>query len=316
MNNNLMDKQLPLVSIVTPSYNKATFIEETILSVRKQTYSNIEHIVVDGGSKDGTIDILRKHRDILTWVSEPDKGQSDAINKGWKMAKGEILGWLNADDTYQPWAVETAVKFLIAHQDVSMVYGQCNIINEYGKVIGQHPATEFNLSDMVCGRDMVPQATVFLRARVLDAIGYLDTNLHMAMDVDLWIRIGLKFKIEYIPELLANFRVSSGTKTVDEAHKFAPDHFYILNKLLSDPALPEEIRRLKRRANSGIHLLAAAYSRGSPRSALGHCLSAILWHPPTFFANLVRWRTYKIAASALFPRSSRKLLGVENRNRG
>lgn len=113
-----MDKELPLVSIVTPSYNKGCFIEETILSVKNQTYPYIEHIVMDGGSTDGTLDILRKYANNITWLSEPDEGQSDAINKGWRRAKGQILGWLNADDTYMPWAVQTAVEFLAENPDV------------------------------------------------------------------------------------------------------------------------------------------------------------------------------------------------------
>src|SRR4030042_2589290 len=138
-----MDNELPLVSIVTPSYNKARFIEETILSVKNQTYPRIEHIIIDGGSTDGTLDIIRKYSDSLTWISEPDKGQSDAINKGWKMSKGEILAYLNADDTYMPRAVETAVKFLADNMDVGLVYGECNIINEHGKVIGKYVADEF-----------------------------------------------------------------------------------------------------------------------------------------------------------------------------
>src|SRR4030042_198392 len=119
-----MDKELPLVSIVTPSLNQGRFIEETILSVKNQTYPRIEYIVIDGGSSDGTLDILNKYSDSLIWISERDKGQSDAINKGWKMSKGEIIAYLNADDTYMPGAVETAVRFLADNMDVGLVYGE------------------------------------------------------------------------------------------------------------------------------------------------------------------------------------------------
>jgi glycosyltransferase involved in cell wall biosynthesis len=238
---------------VTPSYNKGRFIEETILSVKNQTYPKIEHIVIDGGSTDGTLDILKKYSDSLIWISEPDRGQSDAINKGWRMSNGEILGWLNSDDTYMPWAVETAVKYLSEHLDVHMVYGRCNLIDEYGKVIGRCQATRFNLADIVCGRCMVPQPTVFFRREVLDAVGYLDVNLHMAMDCDLWIRIGLKFKIEYLQQPIANFRVCAGTKSVNRAYGFGDDHSYIVNRLFSGPELPQEIRALRDRAYSSIH---------------------------------------------------------------
>ena len=152
----------PLVSIVTPSYNKGSFVEETILSIKNQTYPHIEHIVMDGGSTDGTLDIMRKYSDSITWISEPDKGQSDAINKGWRMAKGEILAYLNADDTYMPWAVETAMKFLEQNPDLDMVYGDCNIINEQGTVIDRYPSTEFDLIKLASSQNMIPQPTVFL----------------------------------------------------------------------------------------------------------------------------------------------------------
>ena len=165
-----MKEELPLVSIVTPSYNKGRFIEETILSIKNQTYPQIEHIIIDGGSTDNTIDIIKKHEGTynMQWISEPDKGQSDAINKGWRMAKGEIIAYLNADDTYMPWAVEMAVKHLTKHPDISMVYGDCNIINDHGEVIGQEAAGEFDLKDILWRESMVPQQAVFLRREVLD----------------------------------------------------------------------------------------------------------------------------------------------------
>ncbi len=120
-----MTGELPLVSIVTPSLNQGRFIQETILSVKDQTYPNIEHIIVDGGSTDGTLDIIKKYEGTykMRWVSEPDSGQSDAINKGWRMAKGEILAYLNSDDTYMPWAVETAVELFSEHPDVAIIVG-------------------------------------------------------------------------------------------------------------------------------------------------------------------------------------------------
>jgi len=282
-----MGNDKPLVSIATPSYNKGRFIEETILSVKNQTYPRIEHIVIDGGSTDGTLDILRKYDNSIIWISEPDKGQSDAINKGWRMSKGEILGWINADDTYMPWAVEIAVKYLSEHPDVHMVYGRCSVMDEYGKVQGRGDGTRFNLSDLICGRNMVPQPTVFFRRQVLDTIGYLDSNLHMAMDADLWIRIGLKLKIEYIDQLLANFRLCPGTKSVEEPYKFAIDRFYMLDKLFSDPALPEEIGELKRRAYSGIHLMSGTYHHHlrHMKEARKHFIEALILYPPNFLTS-------------------------------
>ena len=141
---------LPLVSIITPSFNQAQYIEATINSVLTQDYPNIEYIIVDGGSTDGTVEIIKKYtldlrqqtvglqsRAITSWVSEQDQGQTDAINKGFARAQGHILAWLNSDDTYEPGAISAAVKYLQEHPEAGMVYGDCNFINETGRVIGK-----------------------------------------------------------------------------------------------------------------------------------------------------------------------------------
>lgn len=270
-----------MVSIVTPSYNKGSFIEETILSVKNQTYPHIEHIVVDGGSTDETLDILRKYSDSLIWISEPDEGQSDAINKGWRMSRGEIVAYLNADDTYMPWAVQTAVEFLAENPDVAMVYGDCNIIDEHGQVIGQYPTKEFALRQILCGFCIVPQPSVFLRRAVLDKVGYVNTDLYAAMDLDLWIRIGLKFKIRYVPRVLASFRRYPGTKSVSEIPRFSEERFAILDKIFSNLELPKEIRSLRNRAYSYAHceMGVGYYMQRQMKKARLHLIRSIMLSP-------------------------------------
>jgi len=288
----------PLVSIVTPSYNKATFIEETILSVKNQTYPHIEHLVIDGGSTDGTLDILRKYSDSLTWISEPDKGQADAINKGWKMAKGEILAYLNADDTYMPWAVETAVKFLNDDPDVGMLYGECNIIDENGKVIGRFGAEDFELKKIICDRCIVPQPAAFLRRAVLDKVGYLNTSLYMAMDLELWIRISMRFKVKYVPHVLANFRLSPSAKTSSETPRFSRDRFAILDETFSNLELPEEIRSLRNQAYSYAHFEAAWIycQQRRRREACKHLVKSVVIWPNRLRDD----RVYATLAETLF----------------
>ncbi len=119
----MTDRDRPLVTIVTPSFNQAGFIEETIQSVIAQDYQPIEHLVIDGGSTDGTLELLRKYQDHLSWVSEPDRGQTDAINKGFRRAHGAILCWLNADDVLMPGAISTVASYFESHPQVSFVYG-------------------------------------------------------------------------------------------------------------------------------------------------------------------------------------------------
>ena len=224
--------------------------------MKNQSYPNIEHIVVDGGSTDDTLDIVRKYGDSIILISEPDDGQSDAVNKGWRRANGGILGWLNSDDTYMPWAVQTAINFLSENPDIGMVYGGCNIIDERGKVIGQHHVEEFDVGKVLCGgRCVIAQPATFLHKEVLDEVGYLDTNLHMAMDLDLWIRIALKFKVQYVNQVLANFRLCPGTKSVSSPDTFWPDRLAIIDKTFSNLEPPEEIRALRNQAYSNAHFM-------------------------------------------------------------
>ena len=283
-----MERELPLVSIVTPSYNQGAFIEETILSVKNQTYPNIEHIIMDGGSTDDTLDIIRKYESTynMHWVSEPDNGQSDAINKGWQKAKGEILGWLNSDDTYMPWAVDTAVKFLSEHPDASLVYGDCNIIDEQSEVAKCYKAGEFDLKRLLCVENMIPQPAAFLRRQVLDITGFLDIDLYFAMDYDFWIRIAVNgLKLEYIPQCLANFRKYPSTKTVSGGLKKGLENLHIIEKTFSNPELPGEVKVLRGQAYSRAHFKLGMmyYGQGQMKPARKHLIKAIKLNP----ANLV-----------------------------
>ncbi|GAB4542651.1 MAG: hypothetical protein Fur0020_12090 [Thermodesulfovibrionia bacterium] len=208
-----MNNNIPLVSIITPSYNQGRYIEETIKSVLSQDYPKIEYIVVDGGSTDNTIEILKRY-DRIKWISEPDKGQADAINKGFKMARGDILAWLNSDDTYRIGVVKKVVDFFIENPDVAMVYGDGYEINEDGYIIKRFPDTQsFDLWKLINIWDYILQPTVFIRRDALFKVGLLNTSLRWCLDWDLWIRLASKFKIRYLPLEIANSRVYSSTKT-------------------------------------------------------------------------------------------------------
>jgi glycosyltransferase involved in cell wall biosynthesis len=205
---------LPLVSIVTPSLNQGRFIEDTIQSVLAQDYPNIEYIVVDGGSTDQTLDVLRRYDGRLRWVSERDGGQSEAINKGFRMARGDIVAWLNSDDTYLAGAVGKVVAHLCSHPRVAMIYGEGYLMDEAGRVSRRFPATEpFNLWRLVHFSDYILQQTVFWRRWVFDSVGMLDESLHYGMDWDFWIRVAKRFEVAYVPEFLGNLREYATAKT-------------------------------------------------------------------------------------------------------
>ena len=206
----------PLVSIITPSFNQARYIEATIQSVLGQDYPRIEYIIVDGGSTDGTVDIIKKYENkIAWWGSEKDKGQTDAINKGFARANGEILAWVNSDDTYEPGAVSAAVKYLQEHPEVGMVYADCNFVNEDGRVIGKFSSAQTDYRLLRQGYVHIPQQTMFFRTGLWKQVGPLDPSFYFAMDYDLWTRIAARAELKYLPgEVWANFRLHTSGKTI------------------------------------------------------------------------------------------------------
>lgn len=217
-------KTLPLVSIITPSYNQAAYLEETINSVLKQDYQNLEYIIVDGGSDDGSLEIINKYAEQLAWwVSEPDQGQTDAINKGFARAKGEILAWLNSDDTYLPGAVSEAVIYLQSHPEIGMVYGDANLIDEDGNVIGSFPARQTDNQRLMRGYVHIPQQASFFRADLWKNVGPLDPTFFFAMDYDLWVRLSKQAPLKYHPRLWANFRLHGGAKSIEADDRCWPE---------------------------------------------------------------------------------------------
>jgi glycosyltransferase involved in cell wall biosynthesis len=214
----------PLVSIVTPSYNQVRFLEETMRSALEQDYPKVEYIVIDGGSTDGSIEIIRKYADRLTyWVSEPDLGQTDAINKGFSQATGEILAWLNSDDTYLPGAISGAVGFLDSHPDVGLVYGDTNFIDAEGKIISKFNAQQTSLKRLQRGGVYIPQQAAFWRAELWRKVGPLDPSFYFAMDYDLWVRLARVTEIRYTPQLWANFRLHGDAKTIAADERCWPE---------------------------------------------------------------------------------------------
>jgi len=206
----------PLVSVITPSFNQARYLEATIRSVIGQDYPRIEYIIVDGGSTDGSVDVIKKYQDKLSWwVSEKDKGQTDAINKGFNRAKGEILAWINSDDTYNPGAMGEAVKYLVNHPEVALVYADCNFIDEEDRIIGKFNSAQTDIRRLRRGYVHIPQQTMFFRAKYWKELGPLDPSFYFAMDYDLWTRIAAHAPFKYLAgKTWANFRLHTSGKTI------------------------------------------------------------------------------------------------------
>jgi len=244
-----MSFKTPLVSIVTPSYNQARFLEETIRSVLAQDYPRLEYIIVDGASTDGSLEIIQNYTDRLTWwVSEPDQGQTDAINKGFSKAKGEILAWLNSDDTYRPGAVSAAIKGFLQYPEYGLVYGGADFIDEKGDLIGRFPARQTDYRRLRQGYVHIPQQAAFFRASFWRKVGPLDPSFYFAMDYDLWVRIAAIAPIRYMPEVWANFRLHTGGKTIADDDRCWPEmlrvHFRDGGRWLSIITMKYIIRKL------------------------------------------------------------------------
>lgn len=215
------DNNGPLVSILTPAYQAAKYLKETLDSVRAQKYPNIEHIVVDGGSTDGTVDILRRYPH-LRWISEPDQGQSDALNKAFALSQGEIIGWLNADDLYEPGAVAPVAAYFAAHPAAMVVYGNCTVFDPDGSVAEywRGPYDHTKLLEPWRGFHGAFQPAIFYRRELIERIGGWAIDLHYVMDYDILLRASETCDFDYLDVDVARFRRHPEQKGALAWHKF------------------------------------------------------------------------------------------------
>ena len=210
---------LPPISIITPSYNQADFIETTILSVLEQDYPALEYLVMDGGSTDGTLDILRKYEDRLTWMSEPDHGQGHAINKGLARASGEVVAFLNSDDVYAPGALLAVGEYFAQHPEAHWLTGRCSLIDESGHEMRKsitaykHFWLAFRSYRVLQVLNYISQPATFWRRELLEEVGGLDEDLRYTMDYAYWLRVGDRYRLHALRQRLAGFRLYAASKS-------------------------------------------------------------------------------------------------------
>lgn len=232
----------PLISIVTPSFNQARFIDETLTSVQSQGYSNYEHIIIDGMSVDGTLEILHNRfsnndETNVFWLSEPDTGQSEALNKGFRLAKGEIIGWLNSDDRYQPDCFEHVVRAFRDNPEIDILYGDYCLIDESGEILKVRREIEFNAFILRYHRVLyIPTTATFFRRRIIDENNWLDEKLHYAMDLEFFIRLSERgYRFMHLSRVLADFRLQPSSKTCASPDKQRAEHRQII--IMTSPLL-------------------------------------------------------------------------------
>jgi glycosyltransferase involved in cell wall biosynthesis len=211
----------PLVSIVTPSLNQGPYLEQAIRSVLEQDYPRVEHIVIDAGSTDVTLEILRRHPH-LQWVSEPDDGQAAALNKGFRRAGGEVFGWINADDYYLPGAVSVAVRALSETRS-ALVHGGWRQVDEAGATIRDVAPVPFDFRRELEAANSIAQPGTFFTRAAFEAVGGIDESYRYALDYELWLKLGERFQVTHVDRVLAAYRYHPTSKTVAESHGFVAE---------------------------------------------------------------------------------------------
>lgn len=214
----------PKISIVTPSLNQGRYIERTIQSVLSQDYPNLEYLVLDGGSSDHTLDILKRYSGRVKWISEKDSGQTNAINKGLSMANGEIFAYLNADDLFLPGTLNRVARQFLKRPDAMWLTGKCLIIDEHDREVRRLITAYKNIwlgihhPSLLLITDYISQPATFWRADIMAETGLFDENLHYAMDYEYWLRLSIKYPLTILPEYLAAFRVHADSKNMNAGH--------------------------------------------------------------------------------------------------
>jgi glycosyltransferase involved in cell wall biosynthesis len=291
----------PKISVATPSFNQAQFLEDTIRSVFSQSYPNFEYFIIDGGSTDDSVAIIRRHEHRLAyWTSEPDRGQADAINKGWRRATGEILAYINSDDTYCSGALRFVAEAFVRDPEVGLVYGRCNVIDEQSTVLRERRVREASFSELLRWSPSIPQPTMFVRREVIESVGLLNADLHYTMDYELTLRIGMKYKLKFIPHVLANMRDHPGAKTALDPLKHVEEGISVAEKFFGQ-SLPADLAGLKDKTLAALNIRKArvltrlgrgAEARAIIASSLEHC-------PDVRRDAVVAWAMSVVGANAI-----------------
>ena len=270
-------------SVITPSYNQASYLEKTIQSVLDQDYPDLEYIIVDGGSTDGSVEIIRKYEKYLAWwVSERDHGQADAVNKGFKRATGDYVGWVKSDDLYEPGALDEAAQALDNNPQAGIVYADVRSIDSHGNTFNVMRYADYGLDGLLCFK-IIGQPGAFMRRSVLEQAGYLDMAFDLLLDPMLWIRMAMIAPIVYVPQIWAAARSHPGAKNSIQAAHYGEDAYRMIEWMQAQPELAGRYQRLKNQIWAGAHRLNAFYllDANQPGQSLKYYWKSLLAYPPT-----------------------------------
>ena len=292
-------KDKPLVTVLTPAYNRADYLDETIQSVLTQDYPNIEYIVLDDGSKDNTPQVLQRYTGRITWETQPNMGESRTVNKGWRRAQGKYVVVVNSDDPLLPGALRCSVEFMEQRPEVLVGYPNWTKIGPQGETLLQVQLPEFDYAYMFKMHHCVVGPGAIIRRTAFDLVGYRDEAFRYVADYEYWLRLGLYGPMARIPQTLATFRVHPDSASVSNTGALmAEEHIRLMRKMYELPILPPAIRAARWEAFSWAHFVACEMCGGNLWAARWHLLRSILYQPRLFYGN---W-SYKWAmAGPLIP---------------
>ena len=303
----------PLVSIVIPAYNGASYLRQSIESVLSQDYPNIELLVFDDGSRDNTREILQSYKDRFYWESHKNMGQSATLNKGWQLARGVVLSYLGADDVLDPRAVSTSLKYL--KDDVVLTYCDFNLIDPSSKLIRRVKAPDFDYEDMFSRFICQPGPGVFMTRRAFEAAGFWNTSYRQMPDYEYWLRLGLQGRFVRVPEVLASFRVHEQSQTFAQAdERKAMEPVHIISDFIETQTLPPNLLSLKEKALSNAWIATAQLLIRAGRFHDGG--QALLRAFSIYAPNFHSMRTLRILFNSLFNRTLHRLVRLKNRMLG
>lgn len=285
----------PLVSVITPTYNRADYLSETIESVLNQDYTNIEYIVLDDGSKDNTIEVLKKYSDRIYWEAQENMGETRTVNKAMKMARGSIICIVNSDDPLIDGAISKAVSFMEQNPDVIVAYPNWIKINSKSEVMEYVDLPEYDYRYMVRQHHCIVGPGAFIKKSLIDQMGGRDPAFRYVADFEFWLRGGLYGRFARIPEYLATFRVHPDSASQAHTGKMmAGEHIKLINKYFSFPNIPNEVLEIKREAYSWAHFVAAQFSGPNKWLVYWHVLCWFLYHPTRNKLGLVKRKILRL----------------------
>jgi len=289
---------MPSLSIITPSFNQARYLERTIQSVTNQGIGALEYIIIDGGSTDGSLEIIHKYEPILAgWVSEADNGQAEAINKGLRRVSGEIIAWLNSDDIYLPGGLETVLEVMGGHPEWGLVFGDVMAVDEEGEAINMLRYGDWGLEELMRFQ-IIGQPAVFFRREVLKKSGFLDPSFHYLLDHQLWLRMAQLTTPHYIPRPLAGARYHTNAKNIIHAERFGGEALRLAAWMADQPGLAQLYQKNQRQIWAGAYCINGRYlsEAGKPGLAMSSYLRSFFRHPAAFLKD---WRRVLFTITSL-----------------